>query len=175
MTLTNTGPAALGITSIALTGANAGDFNLASNNCTASLASGRSCRVTVRFRPTAVGLRTAALTITTNDPGIPVANVTLTGTGIQAAVSLVPTSHAFGTVTRGSNSQPFAFTLTNSGTAAADDQPHKHRRYEPESVLPDQQLRREPGNRRELHDQRDLLAEAAEQLLCHTASRGQRA
>ena len=43
--------------------------------------------------------------------------MTLTGTGIQAAVSLLPTSHAFGTVTRGNNSQPFPFTLTNSGTA----------------------------------------------------------
>jgi FtsP/CotA-like multicopper oxidase with cupredoxin domain len=118
VTLTNTGPAALGITGIALTGANAGDYNLAGNNCPTSLASGRSCRVTVRFRPTLVGLRTASLTITTNDPGMPVFNVTLTGTGIQAAVSLVPATHAFGTITRNSSSAPFAFTLTNSGTAA---------------------------------------------------------
>jgi FtsP/CotA-like multicopper oxidase with cupredoxin domain len=116
VTLTNTGPAALGITSVALTGANPGDFTL-TQNCTPRLASGASCRATMRFRPTAVGLRTATLAITSNDAGIPVANVVLTGTGIQAAVSLTPTSHDFGTVTAGNTSAPFAFTLTNSGTA----------------------------------------------------------
>jgi hypothetical protein len=63
-------------------------------------------------------VRIASLAITTNDLGTPVANVTLTGTGIQAAVSLTPTSHDFGAVTARSTSAPFAFTLTNSGTAA---------------------------------------------------------
>jgi FtsP/CotA-like multicopper oxidase with cupredoxin domain len=118
VTLTNTGPAALGITSIALTGTNPGDFIL-NSNCPVggSLASGGSCRVTLRFVPTAVGTRTATVAIRTNDPGTPTANVNLTGTGIQAAVSLTPTSHNFGAVTARSTSAPFAFTLTNSGTA----------------------------------------------------------
>jgi FtsP/CotA-like multicopper oxidase with cupredoxin domain len=118
MTLTNTGPAGLGITAIALTGANPGDFTQTST-CPVggTIAPGGSCRVTMRFAPTAVGKRTATLAITTNDPGTPIANVSLTGTGIQAAVSLTPTSHDFGAVTARSTSAPFAFTLTNSGTA----------------------------------------------------------
>jgi hypothetical protein len=119
VTLTNTGPAALHITTIALTGANPGDYSQ-TNNCPVggNLGSGASCRVTVRFSPTVVGVRTATVAITTNDPGTPVANVTLTGTGIQAAVSLTPTSFNFGTVTRGQSSTAQPFTLTNSGTAA---------------------------------------------------------
>jgi FtsP/CotA-like multicopper oxidase with cupredoxin domain len=118
VTLTNTGPAALPITAIGLTGANAGDFTL-NSNCPigGNLGSGGSCRVTLRLRPTAVGVRTATVAITTNDPGTPVAPVTLTGTGIQAAVILTPTSHDFGAVTARSTSAPFAFTLTNAGTA----------------------------------------------------------
>jgi len=118
VTLTNTGPAALHITTIALIGANAGDFSQ-TNTCPigGNLGSGASCRVTLRFRPTGVGVRTATLAITTNDPGTPVANVTLTGTGIQAAVSLTPASHDFGAVTAKTTSAPFPFTLTNFGTA----------------------------------------------------------
>jgi len=118
VTLTNTGPAALHITTIALTGTNAGDFSQ-TNTCPVggNLGSGASCRVSLRFRPIAVGVRTATLAITTNDPGTPVANVTLTGTGIQAAVSLTPASHDFGAVTARSTSAPFPFTLNNSGTA----------------------------------------------------------
>jgi FtsP/CotA-like multicopper oxidase with cupredoxin domain len=119
VTLTNTGPAALGITSVALTGSNPGDFTQ-TNNCPigATLASGGSCRVTLRFVPTAVGVRTATVAITTNDPGTPIASVTVSGTGLQAAVSLTPTSHDFGAITARSTSAPFAFTLTNSGTAS---------------------------------------------------------
>jgi FtsP/CotA-like multicopper oxidase with cupredoxin domain len=119
VTLVNTGPAALGITSVTLTGANAGDFTQ-TNGCPigGTLGAGGNCRITVRFVPTAVGLRTATVAIKTNDAGTPTANVTLTGTGIQAAVTLNPLSHNFGAITARSTSAPFAFTLTNSGTAS---------------------------------------------------------
>jgi FtsP/CotA-like multicopper oxidase with cupredoxin domain len=118
VTLTNTGPAALHINSIAITGLNATDFTQ-SNNCPVggNLGSAASCRVTMRFNPTAIGVRTGTLGISTNDPGTPSANVALTGTGIQAGATLTPTSHDFGAVTAGNTSAPFAFTLTNSGTA----------------------------------------------------------
>jgi FtsP/CotA-like multicopper oxidase with cupredoxin domain len=119
VTLVNTGPTALAITSVGITGTNPGDFTQ-TNNCPigGNIPSGGNCRVTMRFVPTAVGLRTAMVSIKTNDVGTPSANVTLTGTGIQAAVTLTPTSHDFGAVTARNTSAPFAFTLTNSGTAA---------------------------------------------------------
>lgn len=118
VTLTNTGPAALHINTVSLIGSNPADFTQ-SNNCPVggNLGSGASCRITLRFAPTATGARSATLQISTNDVGTPLANVVLTGTGIQAAVSLTPTSHDFGAVTAGQTSAPFAFTLTNSGTA----------------------------------------------------------
>jgi FtsP/CotA-like multicopper oxidase with cupredoxin domain len=120
VTLTNTGPAALGITSVALTNANpTGAFVIASNNCPLSLGTGASCRVSVAFRPTSTSpaTQTANLTFTTNDGGQTTWNVALTGTAIQAAVSLTPTSHGFGLVTARTTSAPYPFLLTNLGTA----------------------------------------------------------
>jgi hypothetical protein len=118
VTLFNTGLAVLRITAIGFTGTNPGDFSQ-TNNCPigGNLGAGGSCRITVRFTPTAVGTRTAALSISTNDPGTPTATVSLSGTGVQAFASLTPTSHSFGNVKAKTNSAPFAFTLTNTGTS----------------------------------------------------------
>jgi hypothetical protein len=116
VTLTNTGPAVLAITPIAIAGTNPGDFTQ-TTNCPANLNAGASCRITATFRPTAAGVRSAVLNVTTNDPGTPARQITMTGTATQAAVALTPTSHDFGGVTAKGNSTPFVFTLTNSGTA----------------------------------------------------------
>jgi hypothetical protein len=88
-----------------------------SNNCGGSLAPGRSCRVNVAFVPTTTGVLTGTLTITDSDVTSPQI-VTLTGTGVQAAVALSPTSHNFGTQARRTTSAPFTFSLSNTGTAA---------------------------------------------------------
>jgi hypothetical protein len=88
-----------------------------SNNCPASLGAGRSCRVNVRFSPTTTGVFTGTLQINTTDAGVPSAPVALSGTGIQPAANLTPASHAFGTLARGTTSAPFAFALSNPGTA----------------------------------------------------------
>jgi FtsP/CotA-like multicopper oxidase with cupredoxin domain len=88
-----------------------------SNNCGGSLAPGRSCRVNVAFVPTTTGVLTGTLTITDSDVTSPQI-VTLTGTGVQATVTLSPTSHNFGTQARRTTSAPFTFTLSNTGTAA---------------------------------------------------------
>lgn len=88
-----------------------------SNNCGGSLAPGRSCRVNVAFVPTTTGVLTGTLTITDSDVTSPQI-VTLTGTGVQAAASLTPTSHTFPNQTRRTTSAPFTFTLSNTGTAA---------------------------------------------------------
>jgi hypothetical protein len=87
-----------------------------SNNCGGSLAPGRSCRINVAFVPTTTGVLTGTLTITDSDVTSPQI-VTLTGTGVQAAASLSPTSYNFGTVARRTTSAPFTFTLSNAGTA----------------------------------------------------------
>jgi hypothetical protein len=119
ITLNNTGNLALSISSIALTGTNASDF-AQTNNCGASVAAGTNCTISVTFKPTAGGTRTAAVTLTDNATGSP-QTVSLTGTGTSAgpAASLSPTSLAFG------NQQPIdvtssaqTVTLSNTGNAA---------------------------------------------------------
>ena len=68
--LTNTGNVPLAITSIAITGANSADFSQ-KNNCPSSLAAAASCSINVSTNPTAIGSRTAAITITDNASGSP--------------------------------------------------------------------------------------------------------
>src|SRR5207302_1825477 len=97
VTLTNTGNSALAITSIAVTGANSGDF-AQTNTCPASpatLAANGTCAISVTFTPAASGARSAAVTSTDNASGSP-QTANLTGTGVASAVSLAPASVAFG-------------------------------------------------------------------------------
>ena len=66
--LRNSGSPALDPLSFALTGANAGDFSLSSNNCQPALVAGGTCSLGVVFTPSAAGTRTANLTITSATP-----------------------------------------------------------------------------------------------------------
>jgi len=77
--MTNTGTAALTITSIAVTGADKSSFVFA-NNCGASLAVGASCTIHGHFAPAAQGALTAAVTITDSAAGSP-QSIALSGTG----------------------------------------------------------------------------------------------
>jgi hypothetical protein len=111
VTISNVGTSTLNISSIA-TSAN---FTYTSN-CNAALLVGRSCRVNVTFRPTAIGVLNGTLTVTDSDFTSPQV-VTLVGTGIQQAAVLSPASWNFGTVVRGSQGTAQTFTLSNTGTA----------------------------------------------------------
>jgi len=79
VTLTNTGKAALKIISISVTGADAGDFSQ-TNNCGTGMPASGQCTITVTFRPTTTGRRTAAVAVKDNGGGTQ--GVPLTGTGI---------------------------------------------------------------------------------------------
>jgi hypothetical protein len=81
MTITNTGNVALTGLALSLTGANAGDWG-GNTTCGSTLAVNVSCRVSLFFRPTAVGARTGALTIRSNAASSP-DNVALSGTGAR--------------------------------------------------------------------------------------------
>jgi hypothetical protein len=63
LTLTNSGTAALTVTSLVMSGTNLSDFTQ-TNTCGTSLAAATTCSITVSFKPTAAGNRTATLTIT---------------------------------------------------------------------------------------------------------------
>ncbi|PYV35143.1 MAG: hypothetical protein DMG22_03330, partial [Acidobacteria bacterium] len=87
VTLSNSGSAALSMTSIAVTGTNAGDF-VQTNNCGSSVAAGANCTISLTFTPTANGTRSASLTVTDSDSGSP-QSASLTGSGTTPS-ALVP-------------------------------------------------------------------------------------
>lgn len=110
-TFTNSSTTEIHITGISITGLNSGDFS-ETHTCGASLASGASCAISVIFKPTASGTRTAAVTITDDAPNNP-QTVSLVGAG--GAITLSPTSLIFPVQVVSTTSQPQPVTLTNSG------------------------------------------------------------
>ena len=116
VTVSNTGTAPLAITSLGVTGTNAGQFGLVSNGCGASLAVGATCTFAVAFQPTAVGPAVAAVTIVSSDSVNPTLAVPLSGTGV--GLNLSATSVYFGNWSLGTVSAATNITLTNASTAA---------------------------------------------------------
>ena len=81
-TLRNTGTVALTGIKVSLSGSNPSDF-LMSNGCGSTLAAGKSCTISMRFRPRAKGLRTARFQVSTKNADL--AGVLLSGYGAQTA------------------------------------------------------------------------------------------
>jgi hypothetical protein len=79
VTLSNTGNAALSVTSVGLTGTNSGDF-AQTNTCGSSVAANANCAISVTFTPAATGSRSAAVSIVDNASGSP-HSIDLIGTG----------------------------------------------------------------------------------------------
>jgi len=119
----STGTAALTISSIAITGANASAFAVASTGTTCStsspVAAGGSCTINVTFSPTATGPLSGTLTITDNSNGVAgsTQTVTLSGTGTAPLVSLLTPSLSLGNQLLSTTSAAQAETVTNTGTA----------------------------------------------------------
>jgi len=75
----------LKISSIALTGANAADFN-ENTTCGSSVAAGGNCTIVILLTPSAVGNRKASLAIADNAGAASPSSVTLSGTGTHNVV-----------------------------------------------------------------------------------------
>lgn len=119
VTLKNTGSAALSVSSIGITGANAGDFTQ-TNTCpvapNATLSAGSTCTISVTFQPATAGLLAADVTISDNATPSP-QTISLTGTGTLPGISLSPASLTFAGQDVGPPpSAPQNVTLTNTGT-----------------------------------------------------------
>lgn len=97
----NNGDAGLTVSSVAVNGANAVDFAISTNTCSAgTVAVNTSCSVSVTFRPTTTGAETASLQFTDNAPGSP-QSVGLNGTGTDFSIGLAPGGSATATVSAG--------------------------------------------------------------------------
>ncbi|RMF62199.1 MAG: choice-of-anchor D domain-containing protein, partial [Calditrichaeota bacterium] len=110
----NEGTVDLQINSIALGGANAGEFSV-DNSGPATIAAGESLTVAINFTPTSEGAKSASLAISSNDPDEAALNVALQGSGGLPDISVTPTAYSYGTVTIGQTAT-HGFTITNAGT-----------------------------------------------------------
>lgn len=109
VTLTNSGDTTL---TLIAASSSSSEFAVA-NGCGPSLAGHTTCAISVSFAPSAIGTRTATLTVS---DAFRTQSIALTGTAVApAGVSLTPTSLAFGTVGVGLSAAPQTVTLTNNG------------------------------------------------------------
>lgn len=119
VTVSNPGTTTLSISGIILSGTNTGDFSETST-CGSSLAAGQSCALTVTFKPSGAGPRTAQALIADNANGSP-QSVTLNGTGAAnpaAVASVSPTSVTFPSEAVKTTSAAIPVTVSNTGGAA---------------------------------------------------------
>jgi subtilisin family serine protease len=124
ITVRNTGNATLTISGVSLGGADASQF--AQTNTCSSVAAGSSCTISVTFRLTSAGSKSASISIAHNASGSP-SSVSLTGTGAAAGLSMndlaltlnvlgFSESKATGTVSAtGSTSTPVMYSIQTQG------------------------------------------------------------
>jgi hypothetical protein len=105
VTLTNAGTANLTVGAITTTP----DFTHPSKTCTATLAAGSSCTISVAFAPKAAGVLTGTLTVGTSG------TVALSGTGIVPSASIAPATYTFKNQQVDTTSAVQTFTYTNTG------------------------------------------------------------
>ncbi|PYX63240.1 MAG: hypothetical protein DMG74_17815 [Acidobacteria bacterium] len=122
-TLKNVGTTSMTLSSIALGGANPGDFAFVtpppSGACanTTVLAVNATCTINVVFTPTTFGGRNANVTVTSNANNSPEA-LGLSGQGTGSFVTLTPPTLTFLNQTPGTSSVAQTVTLKNNGTAS---------------------------------------------------------
>ncbi len=114
--IVDTGGQTLNINSISIAGTNASSFSQ-SNTCTPTLAPNANCSVSITFTPASAGPLSATLQVSDNAPGS-LQTLALNGTGVAAApaVTLLPGSLDFGTVTQGTSTS-LSSSVKNSGAA----------------------------------------------------------
>jgi len=119
--VTNIGTANLTVGAVTITGANSDQFSKQIDNVSGqTITPGGWATLQVVFSPTSVGLKSATLNISSNDPDENPLLVALNGTGSVVAIpdiDVSPTSKDFGSVQVTTSSAPQTFNVTNIGTA----------------------------------------------------------
>ena len=113
LSVTNTGTGTVNISQATLLGTS---YSVVGGNPTASLAVGQSSTVQIRFAPTTAAAEAGSLAILSDASNSPL-NVSLSGTGMEAGLTITPASISFGNVTVGQSSSQNV-TLTNNGNAS---------------------------------------------------------
>ena len=123
VTLTNNRSTALTITGISISGTNASDF-AESDDCPGSVPPGASCTISVTFKPTATGRRTANVAVAYTGVGGGPLTVPLSGTASVPApvVTLSAIELDYGHQGVGKTSPAQTVTLRNTGNASLNIQ-----------------------------------------------------
>src|SRR5262249_25533405 len=117
--ISNAGGQMTGVPSAAaLIGNDINQFVVIGSTCTAALASGARCTVTVRFSPTTAGAKATQLTLMATPGGTVTTN--LAGSGVTpGALTITPLNAAFNPpLLPGTTSAVSMFTVTNTSGAA---------------------------------------------------------
>ena len=110
--VTNTGTSPVSIAATAITGA---AFTVVGGNPTSTIPVGQSVTVQIQFAPEATGAVTGTLTVTSDASNTPLA-ISLSGTGMQSALTISPASLNFSSIPVGTTSTQ-TVTLGNSGNS----------------------------------------------------------
>ena len=113
VSVSNTGNSSVAISQIAETGAG---YTLTAARLPLTLAPGQSTPLSVKFAPSAAGALVGTVTVTSNATNSPL-NISLSGTGVQSQISVIPSGISFGSVTVGTSSTQ-TITVQNPGTAS---------------------------------------------------------
>lgn len=115
VTVHNASLSSVGTVSIGITGPHNADFRVLASDCPLRpLDASRSCSVNVSFSPTAAGVRTSSLEVTTSSGTT--GSVALSGlSGTATQLSPGSTSRDFGTARTGTTTAGFVFTISNVG------------------------------------------------------------
>ncbi len=110
--LSNTGNTSVTLTQVSATGSG---ISVGGITTPLAIAPSQTVTMAVTFAPTTSGTTTGSLTLT-NSNGVNVV-AAVTGTGVQAGLSVTPTSASFGSVVTG-NTNSQTIQIKNSGTAS---------------------------------------------------------
>lgn len=113
VTLTNTGNAAVHISSVVAAGSG---YSATGVTVPATLNPSQTATLSVKFAPTTTGSATGTVTVTSDAQSSPL-TINLSGTGAAAGLSVSPASFNYGSVVDGQTKSQI-FTLTNTGTGS---------------------------------------------------------
>jgi hypothetical protein len=117
VTIENTGGAATSTPLLSISGANADEFTLVSDDCMAPLLATETCTATLRFEPTSAGMKTATLDVTGMPGGT--ATTMLAGTAITAAaLAAMPTALNFASFPETMTTSALSVSISNGGMAS---------------------------------------------------------
>jgi bacillopeptidase F len=90
VTITNQGTTGLVIGTISITGSDSSEFRISVDTCSEkAIGSLSTCKIEVVFSPSSKGVKSADLSVPSNDPDTPTLDVSLSGAGVQGSYNAV--------------------------------------------------------------------------------------